>query len=135
MSSGSKFTFPVEALKYDSQGLIPCIAQDHQTGEVLMLAYMNEESLHKTVETGCAVYWTRSRQKLWKKGEESGNVQVVKDIFFDCDNDTIVIKIDQIGGAACHTGHRSCFFKQLNSDGTFTEIGEKVFDPKKVYNK
>src|SRR5476649_384663 len=100
-----------------SGGLVPAIAQDHQTGEVLMMAYMNRESFDETVRTKRAVYYSRSRNKLWRKGEESGNVQEVKEIFFDCDFDTILLKVDQIGGAACHEGYSSCFFRQVTPEG------------------
>ena len=96
--------------------LIPAIAQDYATGEVLMLAYVSEESLKITMETGCATYWSRSRQKLWKKGETSGNVQIIKDILVDCDADTIIFKIEQIGNVACHTGERSCFFRRIDNN-------------------
>ena len=116
-------------------GLIPAIAQDWQSGEVLMLAYINEESWQKTLETGHAVYFSRSRQKLWHKGESSGNVQIVHEILVDCDEDTVIFKVEQIGGAACHTGHASCFFRKLNADGTLTELGEQLFDPEQVYGK
>ncbi|MBC7352127.1 MAG: phosphoribosyl-AMP cyclohydrolase [Thermogutta sp.] len=113
-------------------GILPAIAQDAATGEVLMLAYMNAESFAETVATGRAVYFSRSRNKLWRKGEESGHVQIVKEIFIDCDNDAILLKVEQVGGAACHTGYRSCFYRQLTPDGLIT-VGEPVFDPKKVY--
>jgi phosphoribosyl-AMP cyclohydrolase len=115
-------------------GLLPAIAQDAETGEVLMQAYMNAESYGETVATGRAVYYSRSRQKLWRKGEESGNVQVVKAIYVDCDRDTILLKVEQIGGAACHEGYKSCFFRQVTPDG-FKIVGERVFDPEKVYGK
>ncbi len=115
-------------------GLLPVIAQDASTGEVLMLAYMNQEAWEKTLETGKAHYWSRSRQKLWLKGETSGHVQVVKDAYLDCDLDTILLKVEQIGGAACHTGHRSCFFNKVEGDN-LKETGELVFDPKEVYRK
>ena len=115
-------------------GLLPAIAQDAATGEVLMLAYMNKESYDETVVTGRAVYFSRSRNKLWRKGEESGNVQMVKGIFLDCDADTILLKVDQIGGAACHEGYSSCFFRQVTPTG-LKVIGERVFDPKEVYKK
>lgn len=114
------------------EGLVPAIAQDWETGEVLMLAYMNREAFEETVRTGRACYFSRSRNKLWRKGEESGNVQIVKEIRIDCDSDTVVLKIDQIGGAACHTGFRSCFFRKIQ-DGVIVEDGVKVFDPKEVY--
>ena len=116
-----------------SGGLIPAIAQDYQTGEVLMLAYINEEAWKETLSSGRAVYFSRSRSKLWRKGESSGNVQLIKEISVDCDNDTVVFKVDQIGGAACHTGHRSCFFTQIAPDGTVSVDEELVFDPEKVY--
>ena len=117
-------------------GLIPVIAQDEKTGEVLMLAYMNEEAYNETLKTGRAVYFSRSRNKLWRKGEESGNVQKVSGIFLDCDDDTILLKVDQIGGAACHTGYKSCFYRKVvdNSEG-FETVGEQIFDPEKVYGK
>src|SRR6202795_4270847 len=97
-------------------GLVPAIAQDHQTGEVLMMAYMNREAYDETVRTGRAVYFSRSRGKLWRKGEESGHVQEVKEVFVDCDADTILLKVQQIGGAACHEGYKSCFFRKVDGD-------------------
>ncbi len=115
-------------------GLIPVIAQDYESGVVLMLAYMNEESYNETLSTGRAVYFSRSRQKLWRKGEESGNVQWVKEIYIDCDEDTILIKVDQVGKAACHEGYQSCFFRKVTPDGVEI-VGERVFDPKEVYKK
>lgn len=117
-----------------ANGLVTAIAQDAETGEILMVANMNEESLARTLELGEAVYWSRSRQKLWHKGEESGNVQKVKEIFVDCDGDAVLMKIDQIGDAACHTGKRSCFFRKIE-DGTVSDVGVQVFDPKEVYKK
>ncbi|MHC1610775.1 MAG: phosphoribosyl-AMP cyclohydrolase [Candidatus Methanospirareceae archaeon] len=110
--------------------LRPVIVQDYETGEVLMLAYMDDEALRLTRETGKAHYWSRSRGRLWKKGESSGHEQLVKDILIDCDEDTILIKVEQIGGA-CHTGYRSCFYRRI--DGKI--VGEKVFDPEEVYGK
>lgn len=115
-------------------GLLPVVAQDAATGEVLMLAYMNEEAFRRTCETGKAWYYSRSRDKFWMKGEESGNVQVVKSIHTDCDADAIVIKIEQVGGAACHTGHRTCFYQRWDGQA-WVEEGELVFDPKEVYKK
>jgi len=115
-------------------GLLPVIAQDAGSGNVLMLAYMNEPAWNKTIETGKAHYWSRSRQKLWMKGEESGNVQLVRQIFIDCDSDTILLKIEQLGGAACHTGFESCFHR-LYRDGAFELVGVRVFDPREVYKK
>jgi phosphoribosyl-AMP cyclohydrolase len=113
-------------------GLVPVIVQDHQNAEVLMLAYMNAEAWQATQSTGKATYFSRSRQKLWVKGETSGNVQLVKEIRIDCDDDTILLKVEQLGGAACHTGHRSCFYKEIEN-GSVKITGEPVFDPKEVY--
>lgn len=113
-------------------GLIPAIAQDAETGQVLMLAYMNEEAWRKTLETGIATYWTRSRQKLWVKGESSGNVQKVKEILVDCDLDTVVMKVEQVGGAACHEGFASCFYRRIEGDDLVV-VQDRVFDPKDVY--
>ena len=112
-------------------GLIPAIVQDFESGEVLMLAFMNQEAWEKTLETGKACYYSRSRNKLWEKGEQSGNVQNVKEIYVDCDEDTVILKVEQIGGAACHTGYKSCFYRKLN--GGLKITGEKIFDPEKVY--
>ncbi|MCF7792082.1 MAG: phosphoribosyl-AMP cyclohydrolase [Victivallales bacterium] len=120
--------------KKDKDGLIPAIAQDWRTNEILMLAYINKESWNETLKSGNATYWSRSRQKLWKKGESSGNVQVVKEILIDCDEDTVIFKVDQIGDAACHLGFRSCFFRKydIESDSIKT-VGKKVFNPEDVY--
>lgn len=115
-------------------GMVPVIAQDAATGDVLMLAYMNEEAYDETLATGRAVYFSRSRNKLWRKGEESGNVQKVSGVFLDCDADTILLKVEQIGGAACHEGYKSCFFRKITPEGVQT-IGERLFDPKEVYGK
>lgn len=121
---------------FSKSDLIPVIAQDEQTGDVLMLAYMNEEAYAETLKTGRVCYFSRSRNRLWRKGEESGNVQECKAIFFDCDADTLLIKVNQIGGAACHEGYRSCFFRQVdvNADDPII-VGERVFDPNEVYKK
>ncbi len=117
-------------------GLVPTIAQDYKTGEVLMMAYMNEESYNETLKLGYAVYYSRSRQKLWRKGEESGNVQKVHDIYIDCDCDTLLLKVDQVGGSACHEGYPSCFFRKLDAaQDDYVVVGERVFDPKEVYKK
>lgn len=113
-------------------GLVPAVAQDAATGQVLMLAWMNREAFEETVRTGRACYWSRSRSKLWRKGEESGHVQEVKEILIDCDADTILMKVNQVGGAACHEGYASCFFRKLDH-GELTVIAEKLFDPKQVY--
>jgi phosphoribosyl-AMP cyclohydrolase len=116
--------------------LIPAIAQDAETGDVLMMAWMNEESYKETLATGRVVYFSRSRQKLWRKGEESGNVQELKAIYFDCDADTLLVKVNQIGGAACHEGYRSCFFRRLDPATGKVEVeGDRVFDPAEVYKK
>ncbi|NUQ65387.1 MAG: phosphoribosyl-AMP cyclohydrolase [Pirellulales bacterium] len=115
-------------------GLLPAIAQDVVTGEVLMMAYMNLESYAETLATGRAVYYSRSRNKLWRKGEESGNVQKVHAIFVDCDADTILLKVEQVGGAACHAGYKSCFYRQVTPAGLKT-VGEQVFDPQEVYGR
>jgi phosphoribosyl-AMP cyclohydrolase len=116
--------------------LLPVIAQDEATGEVLMLAYMNDEAYRETLRTGRVCYFSRSRNKLWRKGEESGNVQEVRGIFYDCDADTLLIQVNQIGGAACHEGYKSCFFRRLSADGgSFEIVGSRVFDPAQVYKK
>jgi phosphoribosyl-AMP cyclohydrolase len=115
-------------------GLVPAIAQDAATGEVLMMAYMNAESYAETLATGRAVYFSRSRKKLWRKGEESGNVQLVRAIYLDCDADTILLSVEQIGGAACHTGYKSCFYRKVTPEG-LEVVGQRVFDPATVYKK
>ena len=115
-------------------GLVSAIAQDAVTGEVLMIAWMNREAFEETVRTKRAVYFSRSRNRLWRKGEESGNVQEVKRIFIDCDADAVLLKVSQIGGSACHEGYPSCFFREL-TDGELTVVSERVFDPKTVYKK
>jgi phosphoribosyl-AMP cyclohydrolase len=115
-------------------GLIPAVAQDYKTGEVLMLAFMNEESWKKTLESGKACYYSRSRNKLWLKGETSGNFQIVKEILVDCDNDSLLLKVEQIGDAACHEGYKSCFFRKLEK-GKLKTIGKRIFNPKEVYKK
>lgn len=115
-------------------GLVPAIAQDYKTGRVLMMAYMNEESYNETLKLGYAVYYSRSRQKLWRKGEESGNVQKVHEILIDCDCDTLLLKVDQVGGSACHEGYPSCFFRKLEGND-YVVCDERVFDPQKVYRK
>ena len=113
-------------------GLIPVIVQDVSTDEILMLAYMNREAWEQTVATQRATFWSRSRQKLWIKGETSGHVQKVKEIYLDCDGDTLLLKVNQVGGAACHTGFKSCFHHRFDK-GEWKVVGEKVFDPKEVY--
>jgi phosphoribosyl-AMP cyclohydrolase len=125
---------PAEPDFAKGDGLLPAIAQDAATGEVLMMAYMNAESYAETLASGNAVYFSRSRSKLWRKGEESGNVQRVQAIYLDCDLDTILLKVEQIGGAACHNGYRSCFFRQVTPEG-LEIVGQRVFDPAEVYKK
>jgi phosphoribosyl-AMP cyclohydrolase len=115
-------------------GLIPAIVQDYQTGEVLMLAFINQEAWEATLSTGKATYYSRSRQKLWVKGETSGNLQLVKEIRIDCDDDTVLLKVEQIGGAACHLGYKSCFFKKVDN-GSLQITAQPIFDPEEVYNK
>lgn len=121
---------------FSKSDLIPVIAQDNETGDVLMLAYMNQEAWDETLRSGRVVYFSRSRQKLWRKGEESGHVQEVESVYFDCDADTILVKVNQIGGAACHEGYRSCLFRKVDLESGKVEIeGERVFDPKEVYKR
>lgn len=117
---------------WDEQGLVPAIAQDAATGEVLMFAWMNREALEKTVATGQAVYWSRSRRKLWHKGEESGHFQKVVEVRIDCDRDVVLLKVEQVGGIACHTGRRSCFFNKL-TNGQWQEAEPVLKDPKEIY--
>jgi phosphoribosyl-AMP cyclohydrolase len=121
-------------LRFDKSesGLLPAIAQEFQSGEVLMLAYINRIAWEKTLETGKAHYWSRSRNRLWLKGESSGHVQLIREILVDCDDDTVVFKVEQLGGAACHTGHRSCFFRRVEG-GEVSQVGTRVFDPRDVY--
>jgi phosphoribosyl-AMP cyclohydrolase len=121
---------------FSKSELLPVLAQDDATGDVLMLAYMNQTAWEETLRTGRVCYYSRSRQKLWRKGEESGNVQEVKSIYFDCDADTILIRVNQIGGAACHEGYKSCFFRKIDpKTGRVEVIGQRLFDPKTVYKK
>ena len=115
-------------------GLIPAIVQDNETNEVLMLAFMNEEAWNKSLSTGKATYYSRSRQKLWVKGESSGKHQIIREIRIDCDKDTVLLKVEQVGEAACHTGHRSCFYQKVENGG-IRVVGEPLFDPKEVYGK
>ncbi len=121
------------ALRFDSNGLIPAIVQDAENNEVLMMGYMNRTALEKTFETGKVYFWSRSRKKLWTKGETSGHYQFVREVFLDCDGDCLLIKVEQLVGA-CHEGYRSCFYRRLEKDlETSTIVREKVFDEKKVY--
>ncbi len=122
-------------LNFDKlNGLVPVVVQDYETGEVLMVAFMNEEAWQKTLETGLAHYYSRTRNTLWQKGSSSGHVQRVKEIYVDCDNDTVLLKVEQVGGAACHTGYRSCFYRKLEN-GQLKVVGKKVFNPEEVYKK
>ena len=126
---------PVSIIDFEKGGgLVAAIAQDDATGEILMVAYMNEESLRRTLELGEVVYWSRSRQKYWHKGEESGNVQKLKGLYVDCDGDALVLRVEQVGGAACHTGTRNCFFRRIDG-GRIEDVGVQVFDPDEVYKK
>ena len=113
-------------------GMVPVIAQDHETGDVLMMAYMNREAFEETLRTGRVCYFSRSRNSLWRKGEESGNVQEVREIYVDCDADALLVKVHQIGGAACHEGYRSCFFRRV-ADDDLEVVAARVFDPAEVY--
>ena len=128
----------VAEVAFDDQGLIPAIAQDATTNQILMVAWMNAESLAETAQTGRAVFWSRSRKRLWRKGEESGHVQQVREIRLDCDGDVIVLKVDQVGGIACHTGRASCFYRRLDTaDGSsvWTIVDPVLKDPELIYNK
>ena len=122
----------LEQTQFDSDGLIPAIAQDFETGEILMFAWMNKESLALTIEKQQAVYYSRSRKKLWFKGEESGHTQLIKEIYTDCDNDVILLKVEQVGGIACHTGRKSCFFQKLDAS-EWTSVADVLKDPKDIY--
>jgi phosphoribosyl-AMP cyclohydrolase len=123
----------MKLLQFDKgKGLLPAIVQDYQTNEVLMLAYINDQAWQKTLETGKAHYWSRSRSTLWLKGESSGHQQIIREILVDCDEDTVVYRVEQLGGAACHTGHRSCFYRRV-TDKDIEVIDEPVFDPGEVY--
>lgn len=127
----------VNTIKFDEKGLIPAIVQDVNTGEVVMFAWMNRESFKQTLKTGIMTYWSRSRQKIWVKGETSGNIQEVREAYIDCDADCVLFKIEPKGkGAACHEGYRSCFFREVSlADGRFSVIADRIFDPEEVYNK
>jgi phosphoribosyl-AMP cyclohydrolase len=126
---------PISALDFEKGGgVVTAIALDDATGDVLMVACMNEEALRRTLASGEVHYWSRSRRRLWHKGEESGNTQAVKSVYIDCDGDCVVVRVEQRGGAACHTGKRSCFYRRLESGG-WVDVGEQVFDPEEVYGK
>ncbi|MEZ5541254.1 MAG: phosphoribosyl-AMP cyclohydrolase [Pseudomonadota bacterium] len=122
----------LDAIKWDANGLVPAIAQDAADGRILMVAWMNREALRLTAEGGTAVYWSRSRRRLWHKGEESGHVQQVREIRLDCDNDVIVLQVEQVGGIACHTGRRSCFYQRLE-DGRWVSVEPVLKDPDSIY--
>lgn len=129
----------LDAIKWDAQGLVPAIAQDAVSGEILMVAWMNREALEETARTLRGVYWSRSRNKLWRKGEESGHVQNISEIRLDCDNDVVLLKIEQMGGIACHTGRRSCFFRKLAMDnqggGHWVATAPVLKDPAEIYSQ
>jgi len=122
----------LERVSFNKEGLLPVIVQDINRGEVLMMAWMHREALKKTITSGKAYFWSRSRKKLWLKGESSGHYQLVREMWIDCDEDTLLIKVEQIK-AACHKGYKSCFFRKINKEGKLELIGEKVFEPGKVY--
>jgi len=122
----------LDALKWDADGMIPAIAQDAGSGRVVMFAWMNRESLQQTMQTGNAIYWTRSRRRLWKKGEESGHVQKIRAIRTDCDGDVLLLTVEQIGGIACHTGRESCFFNELKEE-CWVPVDPVLKDPKEIY--
>lgn len=122
----------LDTVNWNSDGLVPAVAQDHTSGEVLMLAWMNRDSLAETLASGRAVYWSRSRGRLWVKGESSGHTQLVRGIRLDCDADTLLLSVEQLGGIACHTGRRSCFFRELKQ-GEWQTVAEVVRDPREIY--
>jgi phosphoribosyl-AMP cyclohydrolase len=124
----------LQDIQWNEQGLVPAIAQDWQSGEVLMLAWMNRDALRLTIDEGRAIYWSRSRQALWRKGEESGHVQHLKELRIDCDADTVLLKVEQVGGIACHTGRRACFFQRLE-DGTWRITDGVLKQPEDMYGK
>ena len=124
----------LDAVKWDADGLVPAIAQDAATGEILMVAWMNRDALEETAATMRGVYWSRSRNKLWRKGEESGHIQAVREIRLDCDNDVVLLKIEQVGGIACHTGRRSCFFQKLEN-GQWMTTAPVLKHPDEIYSK
>ncbi|EXI74824.1 MAG TPA: phosphoribosyl-AMP cyclohydrolase [Candidatus Accumulibacter phosphatis] len=134
MSDLNPHEYWLDALKWDAQGMIPAIAQDAESGRVLMFAFMNRESLQATVDSGSAVYWSRSRRRLWRKGEESGHVQRVREIRADCDGDVLLLSIDQQGGIACHTGRESCFFYQLQGNA-WVAVDPVLKAPRDIYGQ
>ena len=124
----------LDEIKWTADGLVPALAQDYKTGQILMMAWMNREALEATVTEGRAIYYSRSRKKLWRKGEESGHVQKLKEIRLDCDSDVILMQVEQIGGIACHTGREHCFFKRLDN-GEWVSVGPVIKDPKDIYKR
>ncbi len=123
-----------DEINWNADGLVPAIAQDHKTGRILMMAWMNREALRLSVEEGRAIYWSRSRGKLWRKGEESGHVQKLHELRLDCDADVIVLQVEQVGGIACHTGRESCFYRVLR-DGAWHTVDEQLKNPDAIYHK
>ena len=133
--SDNKYAEVLKLVDFDkTEGLVTAIAQDYVTDEILMVAFMTKKALKTTLEEGHVVYWSRSREKLWHKGEESGNVQIVREVYIDCDGDAVLLKVDQVGGSACHTGKRNCFFRRIDS-GKVVDLGVQVFDPEEVYKQ
>lgn len=124
----------LDVVKFDEKGLVPAIIQDIDSGQVLMVAYMNRTALQRTIETGKTHFWSRSREKYWMKGESSGHTQDVQEIYIDCDADSVLVKVKQ-RGAACHEGYYSCFFRRLSAERDWTVVGERVFDPEQVYRE
>ncbi len=124
----------LEQIKWTEDGLIPVVAQDYQSKDILMFAWMNREAFSLTISEQRAIYWSRSRQKIWRKGEESGHIQQLKEVFIDCDQDVIVLKVEQIGGIACHTGRRSCFYRKLE-EGVWQTVEAVVKNPNEIYHK
>jgi phosphoribosyl-AMP cyclohydrolase len=124
----------LESVKWNADGLVPVIAQDASSGQVLMLAWMNREALRATLDSGDAVYWSRSRSRLWRKGEESGHVQKVREMRLDCDEDALLLRVEQLGGIACHTGRQRCFFRSYEN-GSWVETDPVIKDPKDIYRK
>jgi len=122
----------LDEVKWTEDGLVPALAQDHTTGQILMMAWMNREALALTIEEGRAIYYSRSRKKLWRKGEESGHVQILKEIRLDCDSDVVLMQVEQIGGIACHTGRQHCFYKRFE-DGEWKNVEPVIKDPKEIY--
>ncbi len=125
----------IESVVFNEAGLVPAIAQDEQTGQVLMVAWMNEEALRETVATGRAVYFSRSRQRLWRKGEESGHVQHVKELRLDCDGDVLLLSVEQVGGIACHTGRQHCFYRRLDDNAEWIDCEPVLKSPDEIYDK